>query len=177
VLKCPDHVFALDAIQQVYPDARFVFVHRDPIRVLASVARLTEVLRQPFARHVDRATIGRQVCDHWADGAARILAANETLPPDRVVHLRYRDLVGDPAGAVMQVYTAFGLRYDEGFKARIAAYVAAKPNGGYGQLRYRMEDYGIDAARERRRYADYVAAFDIGPEAARRGRTLSERAA
>lgn len=177
VLKCPDHVFALDAIRDVYPDARFVFVHRDPIRVLASVARLTEVLRQPFARRLDRASIGRQVCDHWADGAARILAASETLPADRVVHIRYRDLVDDPVGTVMQVYEAFGLPYDEGFKARIAAYVAAKPNGGYGRLRYRMEDYGIDAARERRRYADYVAAFGVGPEGARRGLRLSERAA
>lgn len=177
VLKCPDHVFALDEIRQVYPDARFVFVHRDPIRVLASVARLTEVLRQPFARRLDRASIGRQVCDHWADGAARILAASETLPADQVVHVRYRDLVGDPVGTVTRVYAAFGLPYDEGFKERIDAYVAAKPNGGYGQLRYRLEDYGIDMARERRRYADYVAAFDVAPEAARRGRRINERAA
>jgi hypothetical protein len=178
VLKCPDHVFALDAIREVYPDARFVFVHRDPMRVLASVARLTEVLRQPFARRLDRAAIGRQVCDHWADGAARILAASETLSPDRVVHIRYCDLVGDPVGTVMQVYAAFGLPYDDGFKARIDGYVAAKPNGGYGQLRYRLEDYGIDAAREQRRYADYVATFDVGPEpAARRSWTAEERAA
>jgi hypothetical protein len=32
VLKCPDHVFALAAIRSVYPDARLVFVHRDPSR-------------------------------------------------------------------------------------------------------------------------------------------------
>lgn len=168
VLKCPDHVFALDAIQKVYPDARFVFVHRDPMRVLASVARLTEVLRQPFARRLDRAAIGRQVCDHWAEGAARILAASKTLPADRVLHMRYRDLVGDPLGTVMRLYAAFGLPYDAGLKARIAGYVAAKPNGGYGNINYRLEDYGIDAARERQRYADYVAAFDVAPEPARR---------
>lgn len=178
VLKCPDHVFAFDAIQEVYPDARFVFVHRDPMRVLASVARLTEVLRQPFTRRLDRAAIGRQVCDHWAEGAARIVAASETMAPERVFHIRYRDLVGDPAGAVARLYAQFGLAMDDSFKARIDAYVAAKPNGGYGNLRYRLEDYGIDAARERRRYADYVAAFDVGPEpASRRAPRLTEEAA
>src|SRR5215472_8906007 len=36
VLKCPDHVFALAAIRTVYPDARLVFVHRDPLAVLLS---------------------------------------------------------------------------------------------------------------------------------------------
>src|SRR5262249_41365936 len=48
VLKCPEHVFALRSIREVYPDARLIFVHRDPVKVLLSVARLTEVLRRPF---------------------------------------------------------------------------------------------------------------------------------
>ena len=38
VLKCPEHVFALRAIRAVYPDARLIFVHRDPVKVLLSVA-------------------------------------------------------------------------------------------------------------------------------------------
>ncbi len=178
VLKCPDHVFALDEIQQVYPDARFVFVHRDPMRVLASVARLTEVLRQPFTRRLDRASIGRQVCDRWAIGAARIIAASQTLPEDRVVHIRYRELTGDPVGAVARLYEKFGLPFDASLEQRIRAYVAAKPNGGYGQMiRHRLEDYGIDATRERHRYADYVAAFDVAPEPAGRRQTLTEAAA
>jgi hypothetical protein len=164
VLKCPDHVFALDAIREVYPDARFIFVHRDPMRVLASVARLTEVLRQPFTRRLDRATIGRQVCDRWADGAERVVAACETLPRDRVVHIRYGELTGDPVGTVARLYAKFGLPFDAAFEQRIEAYVAAKPNGGYGQLSHRLEDYGIDASRERQRFADYVETFGVGPE-------------
>jgi hypothetical protein len=164
VLKCPDHVFALDEIREVYPDARFVFVHRDPIRVLASVARLTEVLRQPFTRHLDRATVGRQVCDRWADGAERVVAACKSLPQDRVLHIRYHELTGDPVGTVARLYAAFGLPFGAPFEQRIAAYVAANPNGGYGQLSHRLEDYGIDASRERHRFADYVEAFGVGPE-------------
>ena len=53
VLKCPEHLFALRAIKAVYPDARLVFVHRDPVKVLLSVAKLTEVLRRPFSRYID----------------------------------------------------------------------------------------------------------------------------
>ncbi|HWE73493.1 MAG TPA: sulfotransferase [Stellaceae bacterium] len=174
VLKCPDHVFALDAIQQVYPDARFVFVHRDPTRVLASVAHLTEVLRQPFTRHLDRAAIGRQVCDRWAEGAERIIAADETLPADRVVHVRYRDLTGDPAGTVEAIYAKLGLPFDEAFDRQIRAYVDEKPNGGYGGQRRRLDDYGIDPARERRRFSDYVETFDVAPE---RQQRVAEEAA
>jgi hypothetical protein len=174
VLKCPDHVFALDAIQQVYPDARFVFVHRDPTRVLASVAHLTEVLRQPFTRHLDRATIGRQVCDRWAEGAERIIAASEHLPADRVVHIRYRELIGDPAGTVSRLYAKFGLPFNAAFERQIRAYVDEKPHGGYGGLRHRLEDYGIDPAQERDRFADYIETFDVTPE---RRQLVAEEAA
>jgi hypothetical protein len=174
VLKCPDHVFALDAIQQVYPDAYFIFVHRDPMRVLASVAHLTEVLRQPFTRRLDRASIGRQVCDRWAEGAERIIAASEKLPADRVVHIRYRELTGDPAGTVARLYAKLDLPFDEAFERQIKAYVDEKPNGGYGQLRHRLEDYGIDPAREQHRFADYIEAFAVAPE---RRRRVAEEAA
>lgn len=53
VLKSPDHVLALEALGATYPDARIVFMHRDPLKVLPSVARLTAVLRRPFSRTVD----------------------------------------------------------------------------------------------------------------------------
>ncbi|HEY6824945.1 MAG TPA: sulfotransferase, partial [Steroidobacteraceae bacterium] len=72
ILKSPDHVFALDDIRKVYPDAHLVLVHRDPVRVLASVAKLTEVLRRPFARSIDRLEIGREVSASWLDGSQRM---------------------------------------------------------------------------------------------------------
>ena len=85
----------------------------------------------------------------------------KTLPADRVIHIRYRELTGDPAGTVARLYTKFGLAFDAAFEQRIKAYVDEKPNGGYGQLRHRLEDYGIDAAREQHRFADYIETFDV----------------
>ena len=76
MLKAPDHVFTLDAIREVYPDARLVFVHRDPLKVLPSVARLTEILRRPFARSIDRMRIGRQISQDWSLGMQRIIEAS-----------------------------------------------------------------------------------------------------
>jgi Sulfotransferase family len=79
VMKCPDHLFALDVIRTVYPDARMVFVHRDPLRVLLSVARLTEVLRHPCTRYLDRAEIGRQESARWLDGTRHMIASSNDV--------------------------------------------------------------------------------------------------
>ncbi len=166
VLKSPDHIFAFDAIQEVYPDARFVFVHRDPMKVLPSVARLTEVLRQPFTRRVDRLQVGRQVSDRWAQGARLLIEAAERLEvfPQRVFHVRYKDLVKDPLGEVTAIYSHFNLILSDDARARLQRLIDERPNGGYGQNIYHLEDYGLDSTAERERYSAYVEYFRMKPE-------------
>ncbi|HXC11763.1 MAG TPA: sulfotransferase [Stellaceae bacterium] len=174
VLKCPDHIFALGALRSVYPDANLVFVHRDPVAVLASVARLTEVLRRPFSRHVDRLDVGREDSDRWLAAAELMIeAADEARFEQPIFHIHYPDLVSDPAGTVAALYRHFGRVLDPDATVRIKRRVSANPNGGYGRRRAQLEDYGLDPAREHQRYARYMARFGIGPE---QGRTPSRPA-
>ena len=169
VLKCPDHIFALPALRMVYPDACIVFVHRDPLAVLASVARLTEVLRRPFTRHVDRIEIGRQDSDRWlAATELMIAAADDRRFGQPIFHIHYRNLVGDPLGTVTALYRHFGRALDPHAAARIGRLVAAKPNGGYGTRRSGLDEYGRDPTLERARYARYMQRFEIRPEQAAR---------
>ena len=169
VLKCPDHIFALGAIRTVYPDADLVFVHRDPVAVLASVARLTEVLRRPFTRRIDRIEIGRQDSERWLTAAGlMIAAADREVFAKPIFHVHYADLVGDPMGTVAGLYRHFGRVLDPDTTARIGRRVAANPNGGYRGRPAQLEDYGLDPAREHERYAGYMSRFGIGPEQGRR---------
>lgn len=168
VLKCPDHIFALGAIRAVYPDAQLVFVHRDPVAVLASVARLTEVLRRPFSRRTDRIDIGRQDSARWLAASGLMVAAADDEGFDRpIFHVHYAELVGDPVGTVAGLYRHFGQVLGAEAAQRIAHRVAANPNGGYRGRRARLDDYGLDPAREHQRYAGYMARFGIRPEQGR----------
>ncbi|HEV2099470.1 MAG TPA: sulfotransferase, partial [Stellaceae bacterium] len=169
VLKCPDHIFALGAIRTVYPDADLVFVHRDPVAVLASVARLTEVLRRPFSRRIDRIDIGREDSERWLTAAELMIGAGDEDGFARpIFHIHYADLVGDPVGTVAGLYRHFGRVLDPATAARIGRRVAANPNGGYRGQRARLEDYGLDPAREHGRFGHYMNRFGINPEQGRR---------
>src|SRR5262249_23075838 len=160
VLKCPDHIFALDALRAVYPDAGVVFVHRDPLAVLPSVTRLTEVLRRPFTRHIDRLEIGREDSDRWlAATELMIPAADEDRFEQPILHIHHLDLIRDPLETLATLYRHFGRTLDERTATRISGLIAAKPNGGYGIHRSRLEEYGLDPAVERNRYARYVERF------------------
>ncbi|RBP12184.1 sulfotransferase family protein [Roseiarcus fermentans] len=168
VLKSPEHVFSIDALVRAFPDAMLVLVHRDPGHVLASAARLTELLRAPFTAAVDRRDIGRQVADYWQDGMRRMTAlADDSSFPLKLAHVRYRSLVADPVGTVARIYDAFGLDLSAEASAAMAAKVARAPNGGYGANRYRPDDFGIDPERERERASVYVERFGVGGEGSR----------
>jgi hypothetical protein len=166
VLKCPDHVFALGALREVYPDARIVFLHRDPLKVLPSVAHLTEILRAPFTRRLDRQAIGRTVLEDWARGAALMVreARSPTFPPAQVLHLRYRDVVQRPIETVQRLYRHFGLTLEAPALAAMQRLLASRPRGGYGENHYSFTTHGIDPDELRARFDEYAGLFGVPPE-------------
>ena len=159
ILKSPDHVFALDDIRRVYPDAHLVLVHRDPVRVLASVAKLTEVLRRPFARSVDPLEIGREVSASWTDGAQRMsdLSASGAY----VLHLNYRHITSRPLDAVRAVYRHCGLELSEYAEARMRGWLRTRGNVSRPWRDYRLAEFGLDPRLLRERFAAYTATFGI----------------
>jgi hypothetical protein len=171
VLKCPEHLFALEAIKAVYPDARLVFVHRDPVKVLLSQARLTEVLRRPFTRRLDPQTLGPDESRRWLDGTRRMMAVGDDAGfPEPVCHVHHLDLITDPVSTVDGVYRHFGMDLSPQAASAIERYVTARPKGGYGAHSYRFEDHGLDEAQERAKFRPYMVRFGVTPEDAPRGR-------
>lgn len=167
VLKCPEHLFALHAIRSVYLDARLVFVHRDPVKVLLSQAKLTEVLRRPFTRRLDPRTLGPNESRRWLDGTQRMMAVGDDAGfPEPVCHVHHMDLVSDPIHTVEAVYQHFGLQPTPAMAAAIRNYVTAKPKGGYGEHSYRFEDHGLDEQKERAKFRPYMVRFGVTTETA-----------
>ncbi|MGE3783105.1 MAG: sulfotransferase [Alphaproteobacteria bacterium] len=161
VLKCPDHIFALAAVREIYPDARFVFVHRDPLHVLSSLVRLTEVLRRPFSRHLDRFALARQECERWSKATELMIRAADEEPfAEPIFHIHFRDLIGDPVRAVQRLYEHFRLSLDPGAVAGIRAVVEAEALAARSAKQH-LDRYRIDAEAERRRFAPYTARFGI----------------
>jgi len=162
VLKCPDHTFSLDAILRIYPDARFIIVHRDPIAVLGSVARLTEVLRTPFLNNIDPAEIGAQVGERWTLGANLLLEFDERaeVTPDRKIHLHYDELTGAPLATIQRIYEHFGLNLQA--HAAMERAIAARPRGGYKHAPYALDPFKISAEALNTAFAPYVSRYCRG---------------
>jgi len=166
VLKSPGHLWALDALLAVYPDARIVQTHRDPLTVIASLANLIALLRSMSSDHIDRAAIGAEWTARLAAGMQRAIEVRNHLPEGTapVFDMHFADFIRDEIGMVRRIYEHFGLVLTLDAEERMRHFLAANPRDKHGAHRYTLADAGLDAATERWRYRAYQQHFGIATE-------------
>ena len=164
VLKSPGHLWALDALLAEYPDAVVVQTHRDPLRVVASLASLVTLLRSLASDAVDRAAIGTEWTALLARGLARTTAVRARLSADRVFDMHFAEFIRDEIAMVRRIYAHAGWALEPDAEARMRQFLAANPKDKHGAHRYTLADARLDLASERARYRDYQEAYHIASE-------------
>jgi hypothetical protein len=161
VLKYPAYLRSLDALLEVYPDARFVWTHRDPVRVLPSLCSLVFGWRSLYERDVDAHAMGAWQLEMWSELVTAGIEQRRALDASRCFDIQFPDLVRDPVSQVRGVYQHFGIELSEAAEGRMRAWHADNPQGKHGGHRYTAEQFGLSEAGIRERFADYCAAFGV----------------
>lgn len=167
VLKDPMHLDRMETILKVYPDACFVWPHRDPVRALASTVSLLGTLQWGRSDHPFKGGSFEYVIDPNLS-AARFNAAIERLDagivPERQFHnVLYADLVSDPLAAVAAMYAHFGIALSHEGRSALQAYVDTHPREARPVHKV---DLGSDEVRSRERaaYQRYQTHFGVPTE-------------
>ncbi len=167
VLKSPGHLWALDTLLDVYPDARLVQAHRDPLKVVASLTSLVTVLRSLASDDVDPLEIARDWTARLARGLERTMRVREEhrVPASQVFDVHFRDLMADPIAMVKRIYAHFGMTLGPEAEARMRRFLAENPSDKHGTHRYTLVAAGLDVDAERARYRAYQERFGVASEA------------
>ena len=163
-VKYPNHVLAMDAILEVYPDARFVMTHRDPVQTLASISKMTLTLRGTRYDRVDPKRVGRHMFDFVRRHIDRIMAFCKSPQGSRVTHVDYYRVVDDPAAVMAEVHAALGIDSPDSVREAVADWRSRNPKGARGSNPYALEQFGLDPDEVAERYGDYMRHFDIPRE-------------
>jgi hypothetical protein len=161
VLKAPGHLFALAELLEQYPDARVIQTHRDPLRVVASMASLATVLKRAFSNAADAHRIGKDWADRWAMALERFLRVRDKSPAAQFMDISYEELVTEPIGTVESVYSFLGSSLCDEARSRMQAFIDRNPQNKHGRHRYSLSEYGLDAHGEAARFREYCERFGI----------------
>jgi hypothetical protein len=160
-LRTPAHMLAIDALDRVYPDARFVMTHRDVSSVIPSVASLTTTLAGMSTDVPDAAHFGAQAMTTWETALRRAIAFRDDGREDRFVDIGFRDVQSDPIGSMRGLYETLGEDLSPEAEANMAAWWAANSGESRGAHRYQAEDFGLDVEGIQERFRFYSDRFDV----------------
>ncbi|MGO8961419.1 MAG: sulfotransferase family protein [Streptosporangiaceae bacterium] len=154
VLKNPSHLFALDAILAVYPDALIIQTHRAPRAVIGSMCSLAAHATDGWSEKFRGEVIGSDQLELWARGLEEFATARIKYDQAQFLDVDYADFTADPVGTVESVYAHFGLPYSGAAADAIRELHAQAAEGEARPAhRYSLADFGLTAEQVDERFA------------------------
>ena len=160
-LKTPVHMLSLDALVEAYPNARFLWSHRDPTEVLGSLCSLIHYTRSWSSDRDDSVELGAEELDLWWMAVERAMEFRRRLGDDRFADVSFSDLQTDPLEALAGALERIGLPFDQRSRASVEAWARSHEPGAHGTHAYALSDFGLEPDQIRERFAPYYEAFDI----------------
>lgn len=163
ILKSPDHVHGLDALLSVFPDACIIQTHRNPIDVLKSSTHLTRVLRGLYGPPGEREEIRERETRLLAYCTERFIEFRDLHPElsDRIIDVKYRDLVSNPLGAVRRIYQQLGAPLPEPALERMRSLAAERSRYAGARYRARSAEFRLETGAVAAGFQRYCLRFGL----------------
>jgi hypothetical protein len=139
VLKNPFHSVRIPLLEQLFPEARYIHIRRDPLAVIPSTQRMWAILGKSL-------TLGgwwgppriEEIVEVYQRMATRLEADLAALPAGRRAEVRFEDLEADPVGTLRALYAALDTPFEPAFRNGVQTFLD-------GLRGYRKNTYALDA--------------------------------
>jgi Sulfotransferase family len=159
ILKTPVH-FGMEAqLCRIFENPRFIVTHRDPAKVVPSVANITQNWTVVFAEPVSNDAILKsmtEMCARLVDGHLRW---RQSAPDARILDVAFRDINANNLDVVRKVYDAFGLVWSAAAEKAMWDWSNRNPRDKHGKNMYSAESLGTTDAAIRARFSNYFSNY------------------
>jgi hypothetical protein len=136
VLKSPPHTGRVKVLLELFPDAKFVHIVRDPFVVFPSTVHLWKTLYSTQGMQKPRFEgLEEHVFLIFEQMYERFEKDRQQIPPANICEIRYEDLVADPIEGVRRIYQELGLGGFDEARPALERFVAGTK--GYETNKYR----------------------------------------
>lgn len=157
VLKSPPHTARVRVLLEMFPDARFIHIVRDPYVVFQSTVNLWKSLGRKHGLQVPRndAALREKVFREFRTIYDRLEEAKPTIPAGRFHELKYEDLVRDPVAEMRKAFEAVELGGFDEYLPKLKGYL--ERTAGYETNKFTISD--ADRAEVTARWGDVIARY------------------
>lgn len=165
LFKSPHMSFHLDDFVDAYPDVRFIWTHRDPVKAVPSWVSFVSSLMPPGTTDtIDLQRFGRHLATHLQVGAQRAIDARTRLGEHRFLDIHHLELVADPMGQIERIYDWIDSPLTTETRQAMITWSEENRSGAHGSHRYTPEQFGLSATQLRSDFAEYTDHFGVNLE-------------
>ena len=152
LLKNPPNMARIKAILELFPQAKFIFLYRNPRDVLFSTKRIWQVGTRQFSlQKMDERKLDALIIDIYTKLHEQYGREKHDISDQNLIEIRYEDLERDPSGVVQSIYSQLAL--DTKNLTQVHKKVAEERS-------YSKFHYGTDEALSRRIDRDLAKYLD-----------------
>ncbi len=164
-LKSPAHMDSIEALLEVYPDARFVMTHRDIAQVIPSVVSLLDATSEYLRIGPLAHDFAANQAAYWERSLRKTLAYRDAGNDERFYDIGFAEMRPDPIPAVSRLYDWLGEDLTVEVATRMRTWWETNPADKQGVHDYNPEQYGIDLDELRAQFSFYNDRFTHPPPA------------
>ena len=125
LLKSPDNTCRVGVINEMFPNAKFIHIYRNPYRVILSTIGLFKTMFPMFSLQgfPDDEYVENFILDLYARLYTQYIEDKKNIPEDRLVEIAYEDFVKDPVNMLGDIYEKLGIDGFEEAKPRFEKYI------------------------------------------------------
>jgi hypothetical protein len=159
ILKCPDHMWHLDALLEVFPDACIVWTHRDPSRSIPSYCSLASLNWRLLYGEFEPKELGPYIEERFMTGIERGLAVRDRVGEERFLDVNFRTLLTEPEAAINRIISHFNLTPVN--QEKMDAYLNRDRPDNRGKHNYSVDHYGLNVDEIKLKFKNYIERFNI----------------
>lgn len=163
-LKQPSHALWIETLLKVYPDARLVWTHRDPLTATGSFCSLLSLSHNAFMGRVDAKWLGENCSYQAVEHAERIMDFRDKFGEDRVIDVHYGDLMRQPIETMRKLYQALGDDYTNEAETSMTNWLNDNPQDKFGRHEYKLAQYGLTPEQLRGKFERYLSRYEVEAE-------------
>jgi hypothetical protein len=155
VLKSPSHTYRIPLLLELFPQARFIYIYRNPYDVYSSSLHLRRTMFTENAlAEPNFEGLEEDMFLTYERCIDRYESTKGLIPPGQLCEVRFEDLEADPVGQMRRVYQELHLSGWDAAESAICRWLPA-------HIQYRKNRFALDAGTMQRVYHRWRRSFEL----------------
>lgn len=145
--KNPPHTGRVKTILEMYPDAKFVYMVRNPFTVYKStMSFMRNTLKTTQLQSISDEELEKGILDTYSALYDKYEEDKKLIPQGNLIEVRFEDFEADPVGKAGEIYSALNLGDFDVVRPLMAEYAGEKK--GFKKNKYQYDEHTVNVVKE-----------------------------